>query len=284
MSDPRVSRAERFARMHRGEGCFVVPNAWDAGSAKMLVAEGFEAIATTSAGIAFGAGKPDNLFCSEEARVGRDEMMAAIRSITQAVSVPVNADLEAGFGDTPEDVAETIRAAIDAGAAGGNIEDYAGSESRPLYDRTLAVERIAAAREAIDASGIPFVLVARTDRLNIGRPDGLAEAIERLNLYRAAGADCSFAPGLADRESIATLVREVDGPVSVVMGLADATLTLAELAELGVRRVSIGGSLIRALYHHIRRAAQEMLRDGTFSFARTQIPQSELNRIFESKR
>lgn len=210
-------------------------------------------------------------------------MMSAIRSITESVSVPVNADLEGGFGDEPEEVAETIRQAIAAGAAGGNIEDYTGSESQPLYDRALAAERIAAAREAIDASGIPFVLVARTDRLIVGRPGGVAEAIERANLYREAGADCLFVPGASDPDTIAELVRAIDGPLSVVMGLSGSGAALAELAALGVRRVSIGGSLSRALYFHMRNAAVEMFRHGTFSFARDQIQQAELNRLFESE-
>ena len=260
-----------------------MPNAWDAGSAKMLVSAGFETIATTSAGIAFAMGKPDNVFCSPDARVERGAMMSQIRSIAESVSVPVSADLEGGFGSSPEDVAETIRQAIDAGAVGGNIEDYTGSESQPLYDRALSVERIAAARQAIESSGIPFVLVARTDRLNIGQPGGLAEAIERLNLYREAGADCLFAPGDSSPETVAELVRELDGPLSVVMGLSGSDVTLAELRDLGVRRVSIGGSLSRALYFHMRTAAEEMLQHGTFSFARHQIPQAELNRLFESE-
>jgi 2-methylisocitrate lyase-like PEP mutase family enzyme len=283
VSDVQKRKAERFLSMHQGNGCFLMPNVWDAGSAKMLVSAGFETIATTSAGIAFASGKPDNVFCSADARVERGAMMGQIHSIVGAVSVPVSADLEGGFGDAPEDVAETIRQAIDAGAVGGNIEDYTGSRTRPLYDRALAVERIAAARHTIEASGIPFVLVARTDRLNIGRPGGVAEAIERANLYREAGADCLFAPGASDPDTVAELVREVDGPMSVVMGLTGSEVTLYQLRDLGVRRVSIGGSLSRALYYQMRDAAEEMFTKGTFSFARNQIPQDELNRIFESE-
>ena len=283
MSDFQKLKAERFLELHQGNGCFLMPNAWDAGSAKMLVSAGFETIATTSAGIAFALGKPDNLFCSPEARVERDAMMSQIRSITGSVSVPVNADLEGGFGVAPEDVAETIRQAIDAGAVGGNIEDYTGSKVRPLYDRAAAVERIAAARQAIESSAIPLVLVARTDRLNIGQPGGIAEAIERLNLYREAGADCLFAPGASDPKTVAELVREVNGPLTVVMGLSGSDVTLAQLRDLGVRRVSIGGSLSRALYYHMRKAAEEMFQNGTFSFSQHQIPQAELNRVFESE-
>lgn len=283
MNKVQAQKAERFLKRHESDGCFLMPNAWDAGSAKMLVSAGFETIATTSAGIAFASGKPDHVFCSTDARVERDAMMIQIRSIAEAVSVPVNADLESGFGDGPEDVAETIERAIDVGAVGGNIEDYSGSEAEPLYDRALAVERIAAARQAIEASDIPFVLVARTDRLNIGRPDGITEAIERLNLYREAGADCLFAPGASDPDTLAMLVREIDGPLSVVMGLTGSGTTLAELRDRGVRRVSIGGSLSRALYFHMRSAAEEMFQNGTFSFARDQVPQAELNRIFDAE-
>lgn len=283
MDELQKIKAEAFLQLHRKNGCLLMPNAWDAGSAKMLVAAGFNAIGTTSAGIAFALGRPDNIFCSTDARVEKNTMLTAVGAVTHAVSVPVNADLENGFGDSPEDVADTIRRAIESGAVGGNIEDYTGIEQQPLYDRALAVERIAAARAAIDASGIPFVLAARTDRLNIGRPQGLAEAIERANQYRAAGADCLFAPGASDIATVAELAREIDGPLNVVMGLSGSDVTFSQLQDAGVRRVSIGGSLARALYFRIREAAEEMLQRGSFSFAEEQIPQSELNRIFESK-
>lgn len=283
MNDAHKLKGEHFLRLHKKKDCFIMPNAWDVGSAKMLTSMGFDAIGTTSAGIAFSLGRPDNIFCSVNARVDRDTMLNEIRSITSSVSVPVNADLEGGFGDSPEDVAETIKQAIEAGAVGGNIEDYTGVEVKPLYDRSLAVERIAAAREAIDVSGLPFVLVARTDSMNIGEPDGITDAIERANLYREAGADCLFAPGASDVATVNELVREISGPLNVVMGLSGSDMTFAQLRDLGVRRVSIGGSLARSLYFHIRMAAEEMLRDGTFSFAHEQIPQAELNRIFESE-
>lgn len=283
MNDAQKQKAERFLKRHQDDGCFLMPNAWDPGSAKMLVASGFDAIGTTSAGIAFSRGKPDNGFCSPDARMDRDAMLAEVSAICESVSVPVNADLESGFGDSPEAVADSVRRAIEAGAVGGNIEDYTGDEAHPLYDRSLAVERIAAARRAIDDSGIPFVLVARTDRFNIGKPGGLAEAIERANLYREAGADCLFAPGASDVDTVRELVHELTGPLNVVMGLSGSDVSLAQLRDLGVRRVSIGGSLARALYFQLRAAAQEMLEHGTFSYAKEQIPQTELNRIFESE-
>lgn len=283
MNDAQKQRAERFLKRHQDEGCFLTPNAWDPGSAKMLVASGFDAIGTTSAGIAFSRGKPDNGFCSPDARMDRDTMLAEVSAVCDSVSVPVNADLESGFGDSPEAVADSIRRAIEAGAVGGNIEDYTGDKTHPLYDRSLAVERITAARRAIDESGIPFVLVARTDRFNIGKPGGLAEAIERANLYQEAGADCLFAPGASDIDTVRALVRELTGPLNVVMGLSGSDVSVAQLRDLGVRRVSIGGSLARALYFQLRAAAQEMLEHGTFSYAKEQIPQTELNRIFESE-
>lgn len=283
MTVTQRSKAEAFLNLHRENGCFLMPNAWDAGSAKMLVSCGFKAIGTTSAGIAFAMGRPDNVFCSSEARVQRDAMLEEIQSITSSVSVPVSADLEGGFGDSAEDVAETIRRAISAGAVGGNIEDYTGNADKPLYDRSHAVERIAAAREVIDASGISFVLVARTDRLNIGVDNGYSEAIERCNEYFAAGADCLFAPGASDIKTVTKMVRELDGPLNVVMGLgSNSHATLSQLQDAGVRRVSIGGSLARSLYFRIRAAAEEMLSTGTFSFADKQISQAELNSIFES--
>ncbi|MCH8542153.1 MAG: isocitrate lyase/phosphoenolpyruvate mutase family protein [Alcanivorax sp.] len=283
LSDTQNRKAERFMARHKESGCFLMPNAWDAGSAKMLVAAGFDAIGTTSAGIAFSQGKPDNAFCAPEARVERDAMLVEVRKICESVSVPVNADLEAGFGESPEDVADTIRLAIQSGAVGGNIEDYTGRKDQPLYDRAQAVERIAAARRAIDESGMPFVLVARTDRFNIGVPGGLDEAIERANLYREAGADCLFAPGASDIDTVRELVRELTGPLNVVMGLSGADVSFAQLRDLGVRRVSIGGSLARSLYFRLRAAAQEMMAHGTFSYANEQISQAELNQIFESK-
>lgn len=281
MNGTQKSKAQLFRELHRREGCFLMPNAWDIGSAKLLASAGFETIGTTSAGIAFSLGRPDNVFCSQEARLDRDTMLEHVRRIAGAVSLPLSADLEDGYGESPEAVAETVRRAIAAGAVGGNIEDYTGDRDRPLYDRQLAVERIQAAREAVDASGIPFVLVGRTDALNGTLADGFAQAVERSNAYYEAGADCLFAPGAADATSIRRLVGEVEGPMNVVMGLAGNDLSMSELRALGVRRISIGGSLARAMYYRMREAAQEMLEHGTFGFAEHQIAQSELNQIFE---
>jgi len=276
-------KAQEFHNLHTNDGCFLMPNAWDSGSAKMLVATGFKTIGTTSAGVAFSLGRPDNIFCSAGARVDRESMISEVHAIASSVSVPVNADLESGFGDSPEIVAKTIQLAIDAGAVGGNIEDYTGVEESPLYETSLAVERIQAARETIDASGMPFVLVARTDRLNINQPDGFSEAVLRANLYREAGADCLFAPGASDLATVSELVKEINGPINVVMGLSGSELSVTQLKDAGVRRISIGGSLARAVYYQIQKAAEEMFKEGTFSFAQNQLPQSELNKIFESR-
>ena len=282
MDTSLYQKAKDFHNLHSGNECFIMPNAWDAGSAKMLTNAGFPAIGTSSAGIAFSRGLPFHPFDAVSARLKRQQMIDAIGTITAAVNVPVNADLESGFGDSPDDVALTITKAIEAGAVGGNIEDYTADPEKPLYDLDLAVERIKAARVAIIDSGIPFVLVARTDCYQIDHPAPFNEAVHRANLFREAGADCLFIPGVSEREIIQSLVHEIDGPLNVVMGLTDTALSAADLAELGVRRISIGGSLIRALYLHIQQAAEEMLRNGTYRFADKQLPQEKVNQLLMS--
>lgn len=276
------SAKRRFAEMHN-DGCFLLPNAWDAGSARLLEAAGFPALATTSAGIAFSHGRPDHDFFAEHehgSRLGREVMIRAVGDMVDAVRVPVSADLEDGYGPALESVGETIALAIAAGAAGGNIEDFTGERDNPLYDRRLAVERVMTARTVADTAGEPFVLVGRTDVLLVGGSVG--EAIERANAYLAAGADCAFVPGASDAETIGLLVRELTGPLNVVMGLTGSTLSMAQLADLGVRRVTVGGSLTRAMFGHLRCAAEELRDRGTFTYAQAQIPQDELNQIFYS--
>jgi 2-methylisocitrate lyase-like PEP mutase family enzyme len=273
-------RAQQFHDMHSRSGCFLMPNAWDAGSARMLAAAGCKALATTSAGIAFSLGRPDHGFCAAEARVARAPMLERVTAIAASVALPLNADLEAGYGDTPEEVAATIRQAIECGAAGGNLEDFTGEPHAPLFDLVAACERLRAARAAIDASGIPFVLVARTDPFLVGHSQPFAEAVRRANAYRAAGADCLYVPGPSDAQTIAALVKEIAGPLSVVMGLTGQALTVTQLADLGVRRISIGASLARAVYRLIATAAHEMVVHGTFNYADAQLPQTELNRLF----
>lgn len=279
----RRARAQRFVELHR-EGCFLLPNAWDVGSARVLESVGFEALATTSAGVAFSYGRPDHDFFAEHpegGRLDRETMLGRVREIVDGVRVPVSADLEEGYGDTPESVARTVAMALAAGAAGGNIEDFTGERGQPLHDLPLAVERIRAARAAIDASGEPFVLVGRTDALLVG--GSLRACLERANAYLAAGADCAFVPGASDAATITALVRDLDGPLNVVMGLTGNELRLADLAALGVRRVTVGGSIARAMYGNLVRAASELRERGTFGYADHQVPQAELNEIFRPR-
>jgi 2-methylisocitrate lyase-like PEP mutase family enzyme len=269
-------RAAAFKALHDGEGTFVMPNAWDAGSARVLAAEGFAALGTTSAGIAFAAGLPDHQ------RIDRDGMLRSVKAIVDAVNVPVSADLEAGFAVAPDEAAETVHQAIALGAVGANIEDYTGVAAAPLFEESLAAARIRAIRKRADQSGIPFTLTARTDAYLVGHPDAFHESVRRANLYRAAGADCLFVPGVSDASTIGALVKAIDGPINVVMGLSGNTLTVAQLRELGVRRVSVGGSLARAALGLIRRAAREMREQGSFAFADTQIAHGELCQFFAS--
>jgi 2-methylisocitrate lyase-like PEP mutase family enzyme len=207
-------------------------------------------------------------------------MLNRVGEIAAAVGLPVTADLEAGYGDSPEEVAKTIRLSAEAGVVGGSIEDYPGEPAPSLYDTELAVERIKAAREAADGTGLAYTLTARAECYLVGHPDPFAESVARANRYREAGADCLFVPGVKDAETIAALVREIHGPFNVVMGLAGAALSVAELTRLGVRRISIGGSLARATLGLVRRAAEEMAVHGTFTYAEQQIPDAELCEFF----
>ena len=216
--DLQIELGRRFRRLHE-DGTFVMPNAWDAGSALLLETAGFEAIGTTSAGIAYALGKAD-----ATGALSIDEALEETARIAGAVSVPVNVDAENGYGDSPEAVAECIRRCIGAGAVGAGIEDYTRDPARPLYDRALAVERIRAAREAVDASGVPFVLTARAECYLYGVPGAFAESVARSNLYREAGADLLYTPGVKDRSEVAALVREIDGPMNFVVGKATARL------------------------------------------------------------
>ncbi|MFI7065430.1 isocitrate lyase/phosphoenolpyruvate mutase family protein [Kribbella sp. NPDC050124] len=264
-----------FRELHNG--FFVMPNAWDAGSAVVLADAGFAAIATTSAGIAFSLGKGDHTLPDGAPALSREDMFARVQEITAASAVPVNGDLEDGYGAAPEKVAETIRLAREAGLAGGNIEDYDG---RDLYDVELSVDRIVAAREA---AGPDFVLTARTDGQLLRTPTSLQDSIDRANRFHAAGADCLYVPGVNDLESIRTLVNELAGPLNVVLGLGTSTLTVPDLQAAGVTRISLGGSIARATLGLVRRAAQELLTTGTITFAADQIPQAELNELFARK-
>jgi 2-methylisocitrate lyase-like PEP mutase family enzyme len=278
-----IARGQAFLDLHRAARGFVMPNAWDAGSAVLLASEGFASVGTTSAGIAFSLGKPDYNVRDVRLAVTRDEMLDAIRRIAAAVPIPVNADLEAGYGDTPEQVADTVRLAIAAGAAGGNIED-SDSARGGLFDEAAAVDRISAAREAITASGRPFVLNARTDAFQLGGDNALRIAIERGNKFLQAGADCVFTPGVTDVARARTLATEIAGPLNLVIGLNEATASAFSLIDAGVQRISVGGSIARSVLGLVRRSAQELREHGTVSYAAQQIPQPELNAVFERAR
>jgi 2-methylisocitrate lyase-like PEP mutase family enzyme len=273
-------KARAFKAMHTTSRGFVMPNAWDAGSAVLLAQEDFTAIATTSAGIAFSLGRPDYQSPDPRISVTRETMFARIREIVEAVPIPVSGDLEDGYGPRPEDVVQTIRLAIEAGLAGGNIEDRDRRGADVLFDETLAVDRIKAARAAIDASGNDFVLVARTDAFLLPGGDGLRDSIRRGNLFRAAGADCIYPPGPADIDMIRTLVKEIDAPVNIVLGLGALRASVGELLDAGVGRISLGGSIARAALGFVRNAARELAKSGTNTFAAVQIGQGELNTLF----
>ena len=267
-------KAAAFRALHRRDGAFLIPNPWDAGTAKLLAHLGFEALATTSAGYAFSVGRRDN-------SVGRDETLEHARAIVSAVDLPVSADLENGFGDDPETVAETIRRAGAAGLAGGSIEDSTGRPDDPIYDHGLAVERVRAAAEAARSLPCDFVLTARAENYLVGRRD-IGDTIRRLQAYQEAGADVLYAPDLASREDIAAVVGAVDRPVNVVMGLQGVQLSLGELSAIGVKRVSVGSALSRAALGAFLRAAREMRERGTFSFSSEAVSYREISEMFKA--
>jgi 2-methylisocitrate lyase-like PEP mutase family enzyme len=268
----QAEKGAAFVELHRESGLFLIPNPWDVGSARLLAHLGFLALATSSAGYAFSIGKPDNA-------VGRDAMMVHAAAVAAATDLPLSIDLENGFGDAPEIVAETIRLAAATGAVGGSIEDATQRSEDPLYDRALAVERIRAAAEVAHNLPFPFMLTARAENYLVGKPD-LKDTIERLQLYQEAGADVLYAPGLRDRDDIATLVNSVDRPVNLLMGLKGVKLTVTEVAALGVKRVSVGSGLARCALGAFIRGAREMRRHGTFTFAEDSIDFRTLNSMF----
>jgi 2-methylisocitrate lyase-like PEP mutase family enzyme len=266
-------RAQAFRALHERADAFLIPNPWDIGTARLLALLGFEALATTSAGYAFSLGVPDG-------NVGRDAMLTHLATIVSATELPVSADLENGFGDDPVTVAETIRLATATGLAGGSIEDATGRKDDPIYPMELAAERIRAAVEAARASSTLFTLTARAENYLHGRPN-LHDTIARLQAYEEAGADVLYAPGLTTREEIVSVVRSVDKPVNVVMGLRGAPFSLADLAEMGVKRVSVGGSLARAALGAFLRAAREMREHGTFTYAQEAVSAKEIAELLQ---
>jgi methylisocitrate lyase len=265
-----TDRCRVFRQLHES-GCFVIPNPWDLGSARLLTQLGFPALATTSSGFAWSMGRQDN-------HVSLAETLDHLRSIALGVTVPVNADFEGGFASAPGDVAANVTAATTTGVAGLSIEDSTGDASSPLFDFTLSVERIRAARRAIDESGTGVLLTARSEGFIVGRPD-LAETLRRLTAYADAGADCLYAPGIRDTADISTIVSAVaPKPVNVLVGSDFATVP--QLAELGVRRISVGGALARAALTGFLEAAREIAEQGTFTRLGRAVSFAEVNRAF----
>lgn len=253
--------ATRFRALHERDRLFVMPNPWDAGTARLLAGMGFEALATSSAAFAWSLGKAD-----VSGAVSRDEALAHARVIAAATALPVNGDLESGFGDSPADVAKTIRGAIEAGLAGCSIEDLSRDPGAPLYDVGLAVERIAAARAAIDAAGSDFVLTGRTEVFFTGDDKPLDEAVKRLRAYREAGADVIYAPGVTRADEVRALVDAAGCPVNVLGGLGGVSNDVAALEKLGVRRVSIGSGLAKVALGAFLFSAERLKGDGVFAY------------------
>jgi 2-methylisocitrate lyase-like PEP mutase family enzyme len=273
-------KARRFTDMHRAPGIVVLPNAWDIGSAVIMVEAGFPAVATTSAGIAFAQGLPDG------ERIAKDRMLEICAGIAAAVPVPVTADLEAGYGPKPEHVARTVTDAIAAGLSGCNIEDTLNRGGKTLYDFEAAIDRIRAGAEAAKKAGIAFVLNARTDALLVGISDArsdFAESVRRANAYLAAGATSVFVPGRLDKETITQLAHEIDGPLNVLGAFSGrpSPFSVSELESFGVKRISIGGSLAGAVLGFIRRSMTELKSKGAFTYPEGGIPNAESGKLFE---
>jgi 2-methylisocitrate lyase-like PEP mutase family enzyme len=271
-----LTQAEKgltFRALHLRDRAFIIPNPWDVGTARLLAHLGFEALATTSAGYAFSVGRRDNT-------IDRDEMMAHVSAIAAATDLPVSADLENGYGDAPEIVAQTIRLAAEAGLAGGSIEDLSGRADGAVYELEHAADRIRAAAEVVRNLPFRFTLTARAENYLVGRPD-LKDTINRLQAYQEAGADVLYAPGLKTKDDIAAVVRSVDRPVNVIMGLEGVQMSLAELSALGVKRVSVGSALSRAALGAFLRAAREMRKHGTFGFSADAVSYRDISAIFK---
>jgi 2-methylisocitrate lyase-like PEP mutase family enzyme len=268
----QAEKGAAFKALHHRDRAFLIPNPWDVGTARLLQNLGFEALATTSGGFAFSVGKPDGA-------IDRDTMLGHAAAMAAATDLPVSADLENCYADDPKGVAETIRLAAGVGLAGCSIEDVGSRGTKTPYELALAAERVRAAAEAAHSLPFPFTLTARSENFIIGRPD-LRDTIARLQAFQEAGADALFAPGLASREDIATVIRSVDRPVNVIMGLQGVQLTLADLSEIGVKRVSVGSSLARTALGAFLRAAREMQEHGTFTFANDAPKYADLNAMF----
>jgi 2-methylisocitrate lyase-like PEP mutase family enzyme len=269
----QAEKGARFRALHERDRAFIIPNPWDAGTARLLARLGFEALATTSAGYAFSAGLPDGA-------VGRDAMLPHVKAIVDATDLPVSADLENGFGDAPETCAETIRLAAAAGLAGGSIEDVTPRPHGTLYAFEHAIERVRAAAEAAHSRSTPFTLTARAENFIAGNPD-LKDTIRRLQAFQEAGADVLYAPGLKTKEDIAAVLSSVDRPINVLVPVQGSALDLATLSAMGVKRISVGSSLSRVALTAFFRAAEEMQQNGTFTFGDGLIPYDKFNEMFE---
>jgi 2-methylisocitrate lyase-like PEP mutase family enzyme len=270
----QAEKATLFRALHQRPGTFIIPNPWDAGTARLLAAIGFEALATTSLGVANSLGRPDSA-------VTRDEVIANCRAIAGATDLPVNADLENGFADAPEACAEAIRLVAEAGAVGASIEDATGDPKSPIYEFDLAVARVAAAVRMARSLPVPVLLTARAENLLHGRDD-LADTIRRLQAFEAAGADVVYAPGLRSLDEVRQVVAAVRRPVNVVTGWLDPAITAAQLGEAGVKRISVGGALSRLAFGVVARAGRAMLEDGSFAWMAGMAPMPELRSLFEA--
>lgn len=271
MREMQVKKFERFRALHDGPGAFVMPNPWDAGTANILTALGFQALATTSAGLAFALGRRDSA-----GELTREEVLENARSIVEATHLPVSADLEGGFGPAPEACAETIALAAKIGLVGGSIEDATDDPDDPIYPLDQAVARVAAACEA--ARGLPFLVTARAENFLHGRPD-LEDTIARLQAFAEAGAPVLYAPGLPDLAAIRRVCGAVERPVNVVMGLKGANHSVDDLTAAGVRRISVGGSFARAALGAFIRAAREVKENGSFTYAADAISDADASKL-----
>jgi 2-methylisocitrate lyase-like PEP mutase family enzyme len=269
-----AERRDTFHKLHEA-GCFVMPNPWNVGTARYFQGLGFKALATTSSGFAHAQGYADGA-------VPRDMMLQHLREIVEATDLPVNADFEGGYADTPEGVAESVRLGVETGVAGLSIEDSTGDPAKPLYDFDLAVARVRAARAAIDKAGSKVVFTARTEGFICGRPD-LDETIRRLKAFAELGADCLYPPGIKTREQITAVVKAV-APKPVNLLVSTSAFTVAEIAAMGVRRISVGGTLARVAWTAVTQSARQIAETGKFDSFAGVMPNSELNALFRAER
>ena len=279
MNDATSAQSSAIAtfRALHASGCFVLPNPWDVGTAVYLEHLGFKALATTSSGFAWTRGRSDGA-------VSLDGILAHIREVAAATKLPVNADFMAGYADEPEGVAANVALCVATGVAGLSIEDSTGDRAAPLYEFDLAIDRIRAARRAIDASGVPVVLTARCEAWLVGQPNAARVAMERLTAFAEAGADCLYAPGVREPDEIAAIVEAVSPkPVNVLMSAPSRVLTVSRLADLGVRRISVGGALARVAWGAFIRAARSIAATGSFDALAEAAPSAEINGLFEQR-